>query len=374
MGRWTLNILAGTSALLFVAVAVLWVRSYWVTEWYSWVADGEATSTAVVNAKGRLAVSHINWTASVFAFAELRTALVPPPGYMAERPPTRLQWDVDPAPDTHAVRLLGLVVLCQTKPGQSGSANSVLDLLIPHYWLLLLCLPMPLLWLRCERGERRLRWRRETGLCLTCGYDLRASIDRCPECGSPIPATTLRRPLNDYEIRRSSSWRECRCGTMGGERRLAARDWRIPVILDIDEPTGRPKRHPLKCVGRDGVERMFEYDWTPSVCRDNGWDFSVYSPEVNDSFQLTVVPRDEHSVRITEMVNNGHKGFSAVGIPDALIPAVARVSGKNVTSSSNKHKSADDEFRNTAADKVWERLVARNLAYYDADRDIYVLK
>ena len=55
----------------------------------------------------------------------------------------------------------------------------------------LLILPMFCL-LRWHWNRRRAAWRLENHLCSVCAYDLRASPDRCPECGTAIPQEELR--------------------------------------------------------------------------------------------------------------------------------------------------------------------------------------
>jgi hypothetical protein len=58
------------------------------------------------------------------------------------------------------------------------------NLVVPFWLLALLCTLFPFLWLLHQSQSRR---RRRHGLCASCGYDLRATPNECPECGA-IPA------------------------------------------------------------------------------------------------------------------------------------------------------------------------------------------
>jgi hypothetical protein len=52
----------------------------------------------------------------------------------------------------------------------------------------------PILWVVAfARRDRRWKARLESGLCPVCGYDLRATSERCPECGA-VPHAVAARP------------------------------------------------------------------------------------------------------------------------------------------------------------------------------------
>jgi hypothetical protein len=46
---------------------------------------------------------------------------------------------------------------------------------------------LPALWIVLHRRRLRRARAAAAGLCSRCGYDLRASAERCPECGTRIP-------------------------------------------------------------------------------------------------------------------------------------------------------------------------------------------
>jgi hypothetical protein len=77
-----------------------------------------------------------------------------------------------------------MVAVAQAHPGYAWFSTS------NDYLWLTLAAPAISLVLLVAAGRRAARRRRELlagRLCIGCGYDLRASPDRCPECGTPTP-------------------------------------------------------------------------------------------------------------------------------------------------------------------------------------------
>jgi zinc-ribbon domain len=79
-----------------------------------------------------------------------------------------------------------------TNAGFYHEATPVFDLWfdyvqIPYWVMIVVALVLPV------RGARHIlkdRNQLKRGVCFNCGYDLRASSQRCPECGTPIKTTT----------------------------------------------------------------------------------------------------------------------------------------------------------------------------------------
>ncbi|HEX4797145.1 MAG TPA: hypothetical protein VH370_25355 [Humisphaera sp.] len=68
------------------------------------------------------------------------------------------------------------------------------------FWTILLLaalfVPRLLMWLRERETNRRFL----NGQCIECGYDLRASPQRCPECGTEVPRGFSNRELPHRDV------------------------------------------------------------------------------------------------------------------------------------------------------------------------------
>jgi hypothetical protein len=69
----------------------------------------------------------------------------------------------------------------------SGNSPDYLLVVIPYWFPVAATAIFPLIWLRERSNRIRSRKRAAANLCTSCGYDLRASPGRCPECGATAP-------------------------------------------------------------------------------------------------------------------------------------------------------------------------------------------
>ena len=68
--------------------------------------------------------------------------------------------------------------------GLRGSNGSLYNAAAPHWSFVAMLLISPATWALTERRRRRRRRGLRPGKCRSCGYDLRATPQRCPECGT----------------------------------------------------------------------------------------------------------------------------------------------------------------------------------------------
>ena len=126
----------------------------------------------------------------------------------------------------------------------------------------------------------------------------------------------------------------------------------------------------IPCTGRDGVTREFEYQYEFDEL-DKVWHFAVEAvprPDSMEIFTMTFKPINETTIRQISITHHHDPAYAAMGIPDAMLPEVKRILGKEVESSP---PDVGGEFRSVDAEKMWTRLVGKGLAEYVCARKVY---
>jgi hypothetical protein len=167
------RLVVGCFVLISLVVASFWVRSYWVIDWFTW--SSTSRDHVLASAGGRLIYADCDWPNRRVAvrFRHVRTARTEPAWFEKTR-------------HTDGFRLIGFEYASAVLPYETG--RIYLSFYMPPWRLIgvpygavfaITLVPEAGLLL----GWVRRRGRRRRGLCVRCGYDLRASGARCSECG-----------------------------------------------------------------------------------------------------------------------------------------------------------------------------------------------
>lgn len=190
-GLWTRAVWA---VVLSMCCAAYWIRSYYYADAFGWrsypkLVQGAYRDSAVgaLARSGRILLSYNSWLRSVAPDSQHRYFPDAPPGWHVRSTRHRLnKCPLDPTfylQTGTSLSFLGFGYGRGTWTAAS-SADALHDtsVVVPLYFLQVL-LTIPAL-VTLVNEIRRLR--SPAGKCVHCGYDLRATPDRCPECGTVV--------------------------------------------------------------------------------------------------------------------------------------------------------------------------------------------
>ena len=172
MKRRLLNLLTALSLLLFLAVCVMWASSY--VGPFAFGYGGRLVAYELGARDGHLVF--LRWVTTDPAWI----GAVKPQGFSyAPGPPIAFNLGGGNITD-YSVPGASVYHLADRRP---PFTDSIWFAHVPCWWVAAAAAVLPAAHLLTRRRYRR-RKRLWLGLCPACGYDLRASPDQCPECGT----------------------------------------------------------------------------------------------------------------------------------------------------------------------------------------------
>jgi hypothetical protein len=163
--RVLLNAIAIASLILCAAAAGMWIRSY---------LAGDAVERQTPRGMWQVISSSGQLYIATRTAASASSAVFPSDDgfhYYASPPGQRPVWQSAPGYTIYFNR--GSFTLVSFHDPRSN----IWVVGVPHGLIAALAIVLPASWLRMRRKRPR------PGVCAACGYDLRATPDRCPECG-----------------------------------------------------------------------------------------------------------------------------------------------------------------------------------------------
>lgn len=186
--RRVFTILAALSLLLCISLVALWIRSYWVHDTLAlrtlsgdWMRAPEEDRGGwrayhTGPSGGRLLIRGLGSSGGV-CYIVRQTHNVDADEVMMNRTLTATR--LARASSTWQQDCRNLIAFRMIQTDVSPWFETA-HILAPHWFLVVLSAVLPACW---AAQHHRLRRRIRLGLCMRCGYDLRASNERCPECG-----------------------------------------------------------------------------------------------------------------------------------------------------------------------------------------------
>ena len=175
------------SLLLTIASSFFWIRSYWTCDWLTYCRTRQGPYQYPIHRSAMLRSTdgHIVIAVGPYSWEAINpAALSIPEGFNWSRRQTYHGWEEW---NNHIVwHRFGFQYINSRKNWPIGPV-AVRGVQFPYWSATIAFALAPLLALSSYLRHRN---RRTSNACPTCGYDMRATPQRCPECGTPssLPA------------------------------------------------------------------------------------------------------------------------------------------------------------------------------------------